>query len=137
MILFKNADITVYNKYYDFNKDCDMYQRTFIKGVNWQGKRNIRIGSTLNDSGVKTDDTVLILIDKLNNYLSPKKFNREVNKNKYFTLTPGDKIVKGECDFVYTGVKGGLLKDLENNYDDVIDILGVMSWSQHFEVEGK
>lgn len=139
MVLFKNADITIYNKYYNKEKSCDMYQRTVIRGVNWQGKRNVKIGSNLSDSGMKTDDTVLVLVDKLDNYISPKRFVRlsDEERIKYFTFVPGDKIVNGDCEFIYTGTKGGQLKDLESSYDDVLNILGVMEWSGHWEIEGK
>ncbi|MEG0133552.1 MAG: DUF6751 family protein [Clostridium sp.] len=134
-VLFKNSDVTIYNKYYDKVKDCDMYQRTVLKGVNWQGKRNVTVG----DKGLLTDDSVFIFIDKLNNYIGPKKFNMLSDQERinYFTFNPGDKVVKGECDFHYKGIKGATLKDLENNYDDVLDILGCTPWSNHFEVEGK
>ncbi len=90
--LFKNSDITIYNKYYDSINDIDKYQRTVIKGVNWQGKRN----GTVSDKGLLIADSTLIFIDKLDNYVSPKKFLKLSNEERsnYFTFTPGDKIVK-------------------------------------------
>lgn len=71
-VLFKNADITVYNKYYDAANDVDKYQRTVTKGVNWQGKKH----ATVTDKGLLLADSTLIFIDKLDNYVSPKKFNK-------------------------------------------------------------
>ena len=38
-VLFKNSDITIYNKYYNSALDLNEYQRTVIRGVNWQGKK--------------------------------------------------------------------------------------------------
>lgn len=136
-VLFKNADITVYNKYYDLDSDTYKYQRTVIKGVNWQGKRN----GAVSDKGLLLADSTLIFIDKLSNYISPKKFAKlEPDERKnYFTFAPGDKIVKGEVDFEITGIKPYRLVDLENEFDDVIDIISVVDCelTRHWEIEGK
>ncbi|NFM19219.1 hypothetical protein FDB88_18970 [Clostridium sporogenes] len=133
-VLFKNANITIYNRYFDFTSDTDKYQRTVIKGVNWQSKRN----GTVSDKGLLLADSTLIFIDKLDNYVSPKRFLKlsDPERPNYFTFTPGDKIVKGEVDFEVTGIKPYRLSDLENGFDDVIDIKSVSKLSSHFEVEG-
>ncbi len=133
-VLFKNSDITIYNRYYDFTSDTDKYQRTVIKGVNWQSKRN----GTVSDKGLLLADSTLIFIDKLDNYVSPKRFLKlsDPERPNYFTFTPGDKIVKGEVHFEVTGIKPYRLSDLENGFDDVIDIKSVSKLSSHFEVEG-
>ncbi len=133
-VLFKNSDITVYNKYYDPYNDMYKYQRTVIKGVNWQSKR---IG-TVSDKGLLLADSTLIFIDKLDNYISPKRFAKleSIEREKYFTLTIGDKIVKGEVDFEIIGIKNYSINDLNNEFDDVITINSVNSLSDHFEVEG-
>lgn len=134
-VLFKNADITIYNKYYDSVDDVDKYQRTIIKGVNWQGKRN----ATVNDKGVLLADSILIFIDKLENYVSPKVFMRldGTERENHFTFASGDKIVKGEIDFEILGLKPYSIADLEKNYDDVVTIMSVRELSQHWEVEAK
>ncbi|HDK7158918.1 TPA: hypothetical protein PTV68_002047 [Clostridium botulinum] len=134
MVVFKNADITIYNRYYDFANDTDKYQRTVIKGVNWQSKRN----GTVSDKGLLLADSTLIFIDKLDNYISPKRFLKlsDLERPNYFTLTPGDKIVKGVIDFEVTGIKPYRLSDLENEFDDVINIKSVNPLSNHFEIEG-
>lgn len=133
-VLFKNADITIYNRYYDNSLGYDRYQRTVIKGVNWQNKRN----STVSDKGLLLADSTIIFIDKLDNYISPKKFAKlqPLERDEYFTFAPGDKIVKGEIEFEITGVKPYRIADLENEFDDVIDIKSVNELSGHFEVEG-
>ncbi len=132
--LFKNSDITIYNKYYDSINDIDKYQRTVIKGVNWQGKRN----GTVSDKGLLIADSTLIFIDKLDNYVSPKKFLKLSNEERsnYFTFTPGDKIVKSEVDFEITGIKPYRIADLEGEFDDVIDIKSINILTDHIEVEG-
>ncbi|RXI55278.1 hypothetical protein DP122_05080 [Clostridium tetani] len=133
-VLFKNSDITIYNKFYDSTNDIDKYQRTVIKGVNWQSKRN----GTVSDKGLLLADSTLIFIDKLDNYVSPKRFLKlsDSERPNYFTFTPGDKIVKGEVDFEVTGIKPYRLSDLENGFDDVIDIKSVNELATHWEVEG-
>lgn len=133
-VLFKNSDITVYNKYYDPYNDMYKYQRTVVKGVNWQSKRT----GTVSDKGLLLADSTLIFIDKLDNYISPKRFAKleSIEREKYFTLTIGDKIVKGEVDFEIIGIKNYSINDLNNEFDDVITIKSVNSLSDHFEVEG-
>lgn len=133
-VLFKNSDITIYNKYYDPYNDMYKYQRTVVKGVNWQSKRT----GTVSDKGLLLADSTLIFIDKLDNYISPKRFAKleSIEREKYFTLTIGDKIVKGEVDFEIIGIKNYSINDLNNEFDDVITIKSVNSLSDHFEVEG-
>ncbi|MBY6996515.1 hypothetical protein FDF15_13520 [Clostridium botulinum] len=133
-VLFKNANITIYNRYYDFINDTDKYQRTVIKGVNWQSKRN----GTVSDKGLLLADSTLIFISKLDNYVSPKRFTKLSNEERsnYFTFTPGDKIVKNEVDFEITGIKPYRIADLESEFDDVIDIKSVNILTDHIEVEG-
>ncbi|EJE7236798.1 hypothetical protein M5L40_003836 [Clostridium botulinum] len=133
-VLFKNANIAIYNKWYDSVNDMNKYQRTVIKGVNWQGKRN----GTVSDKGLLLADSTLIFIDKLDNYVSPKRFARLTPEERpnYFTFSVGDKIVKGEVDFEVTGISPYRISDLEKNFDDVIDIKCVSKLSSHFEVEG-
>lgn len=133
-VLLKNADITIYNKYYDLASDIYMYQRTVIKGVNWQSKRN----GTVSDKGLLLADSTLIFIDKLDDYVSPKRFAKLqlIEREKYFTFAPGDKIVKGEIDFEVIGIQGYRISDLEKEFDDVITIKSVTEFSGHFQVEG-
>ena len=133
-VLFKNSDITIYNRYYDNSLGAYRYQRTVIKGVNWQGKRN----STVSDKGLLLADSTLIFIDKLDNYVSTKRFAKlqPDERENYFTFAPGDKIVKGEVEFEITGIKPYRVADLENEFDDVINIKSVNLLSDHFEVEG-
>ena len=134
-VLFKNANITLYNKYYDTASGYDRYQRTVIKGVNWQGKRN----ATVTDKGLLIADSILIFIDKSDNYISSKQFAKlsDIERVNYFTFAMGDKIVKGVIDFEVTGVKPYSIANLENNFDDVVNIMSARELSGHWEVEGK
>lgn len=132
-VLFKNADITIYNKYFDNSLGADKYQRTVVKGVNWQGKRT----GTVTDKGLLLADSTLIFVDKLDNYISPKKFAKldPLEREKYFTFAPGDKVVKGEVEFEVTGVKPYRIADLESGFDNVVNIKSINPLSSHFEVE--
>lgn len=132
-VLFKNSDITIYNRYFDNSLGADKYQRTVVKGVNWQGKRN----GTVSDKGLLFADSTIIFVDKLDNYISPKKFAslQPLEREKYFTFALGDKIVKGNIEFEITGVKPYRIADLENEFDVVVDIKSVNELSEHFEVE--
>lgn len=133
-VLIKNADITIYNKYYDLSSDTYKYQRTVIRGVNWQSKRN----GTVSDKGLLLADSTLIFVDKLDNYVSPKRFAKlqPLEREKYFTFAIGDKIVKGEVNFEVIGVKPYSIADLEREFDNVITIKSVTELSGHFEIEG-
>ena len=135
MVLFVNSDITLYNKYYDISTGYDMYQRTVIKDVNWNNIKN----ATVSDKGLLLADSTRILLDKSDNYVSPKMFRKlsDVERINYFTLSVGDKAVKGEIDFDITGIKPYTIADLENNFDDVVNIMSARELSSHWEVEGK
>ena len=133
-VLFRNTDITVYNKYNDVGSEITKCQRTVIKGVNWQVKRN----GTVSDKGLLLADSTLIFVDRLENYVSPKRFARLelLERKKYFTFAIGDKIAKGEVEFEVIGIKPYSIADLDKEFDDVITIKSVNELSGHFEIEG-
>lgn len=125
-----NSDITLYNKYYSKDEQCDKYIRTYLQGVNWQGKQAIKIG----DKGLNSADIISIYIPKsvdsgFKEYISPKKYQHlsDEEKEKYFTFGTGDKIVKGIIDFELTGIKPNNEKHLEELYDDVVTIISTIS----------
>lgn len=132
MILNPNANITIYNKYYDHEDDIEKYQRTIIENVNWQNKRE----GAVSDKGLLLTNSTLIFIDVLDNYVSPKKFRSldpEDRKN-YFTLGIGDRIVKDSIEFNVTGRKPYAISNLEEEFDNVVSILTVSEFSTHLEV---
>ncbi|MGL5149054.1 MAG: DUF6751 family protein [Clostridium sp.] len=136
-VFFKNANITLYNRYYSKEDDCCKYHRSLIEGVNWQGKRNTK----LTDKGLMSEDSILIFISNQleKKYIGPKAFSRlnDIERYEYFTFQPGDIIVKGILDFDITGTGGNTIKYLENYYDDVIKILTIADWGNHWEIGGK
>lgn len=132
MILFPNADITIYNRYYDKNLEKDCYKRTVIRDVDWQEKQQ----GAVQDKGLIVDSSIMIFIDKLDNYISPKAFRKlePRERENYFTLDIGDLIARGDINFEITGQKPFAIKNLEQDYDDVVAILTVSKFSEHFEV---
>ena len=130
-VLRKNTDITIYNKYYEKVTGYDKYQKTIIEGVNWQSKRNATLTVT---NGLLIQDSVLIFIDKLEGYVSPRAFKllSDIERVNRFTYGIGDKIVKGAL--TYEVIK---VADLEKNFDNVVTIMGVRELSRHMEVEAK
>lgn len=134
MVLFPNADITIYNRYYDKVEALDKYQRTVIEKVNWSSKRKLVIGKTLGDKGATATKVTTIIIDKLDNYISPKQFKKLSNADRvnYFTFGLGDKIVKGNIEFEVVNIA-----DLDKNYDDVVTITAASPLSKHWEVEAE
>ena len=48
-----------------------------------------------------------------------------------------DKIVKGIVDFEVAGISPYRISDLENNFDNVVNIMSSRELSDHWEVEGK
>ena len=112
-----------------------MYQRTVIKNVNWNGRRN----ATVSDAGLLLADSIRIILDKLDNYISPKQFAKltDAERVNYFTLAIDDKVVKGEIDFEITGLKPNSIAGLENSYGNVVNIMSLRELSDHWEVEGK
>ena len=108
-----NADITIYNRYFDKATRLDKYQRTILYGVFWDERKAVnRLQSGLEDA-----DKVTIIIpftvatDK--KYAPPKEFEKLEDKTGYFTLQEGDRVVKGAIDFEITGKVSDLDKEYE------------------------
>lgn len=108
-----NADITIYNRYFDKETRLDKYHRTVLYGVFWDERKAVnRLQSGLEDA-----DEVTIVIpfrvatDK--KYVSPKEFEKLEDKAGYFTLQEGDRVVKGAIDFEITGKVSDLDKEYE------------------------
>lgn len=142
--MMTNADITVYNRQFDKVQDKYIYLRTYLKGVNWQDSKGIRIA----ESGVVSDDRTRIFIpldvdaeDK--QYKKPKTYKRMDDKSLFYTLDNEDIVVKGIIDFDLTGKPGENVSSLQSKYDDVMVITKVRDnrrgsrTIQHFELEVK
>lgn len=82
MVLFPNADITIFRHYLDINK-IDAYKRINIDNVNWNSKRN----ATVNDKGVNVAYTTMIVVPGV-----------------AYNFTTGDKVVKGHLELDITRI---------------------------------
>lgn len=144
--MLTNADATLFNKYYDPDLGHDAYKRTHLKGINWQGAK----AATVGDKGLLTDDYVEIHVP-FDVYAEGKEYQRpkawaqlkDEEKDKTFTFNNGDILVKGIIAFDLTGPKPNNLQTLRNQYDDVLQILSVVTCDygspelQHWELGGK
>lgn len=104
---------TIYNKFFNPTTRSDDYQRTIIHGIHWDETEAInRVAS-----GIADVDKVVVVIpfraDASREFLAPDEFDKEEVKLDYFTLSPGDRIVKGVKDFEVTGK----ISDLDRMYD--------------------
>ena len=145
--MITNSDITLYNCYIDTSTGKQVYKRTYLYGVNWQGENT----KTLTDKGLNSADNINIYIPKSSvviendkRYVKPKKYLNSDNKSDCFTFRGGDIIVKGITDFeIDTLDKAKNIKALENTVDDVITIFTVVDYDfgsdnmKHWKIGGK
>lgn len=141
--MLTNADITLYNRYYDKDSGEHRYTRTVLKGVNWQDQQAVLISKT----GVTSTDSTRIFVPlKVDadgkTYKKPKTFKRS-DKAQNYTLDNEDIVVKGIVDFDINNAHTGGLSVLQREYDDVMTITRVIDnrfgskHMQHFELEVK
>ena len=140
--MLTNADITLFNRYYDADSDEYKYARTFLRGVNWQDSQAIDISQSV---GVKSTNHTRVFIplkvdSEEKTYLKPKTFKRS-DKVTNYTLDNADIVVKGIVDFDMNDAHSGGFKALLRDFDDVMKITKVADnrygskLVQHFELE--
>ncbi|MBF1163220.1 MAG: hypothetical protein HXL89_01300 [[Eubacterium] sulci] len=140
--MLTNADITLFNRYYDADSDEYKYARTFLRGVNWQDSQAIDISQS---AGVKSTNHTRVFIplkvdSEEKTYLKPKTFKRS-DKVTNYTLDNADIVVKGIVDFDMNDANSGGFKVLMRDFDDVMKITKVVDnrygskLVQHFELE--
>lgn len=140
--MLTNADITLFNRYYDNDSDEYKYARTFLRGVNWQDSQAINISQS---AGVKSTNHTRVFIplkvdSEEKTYLKPKTFKRS-DKVTNYTLDNADIVVKGIVDFDMNDANSGGFKALLRDFDDVMKITKVVDnrygskLVQHFELE--
>lgn len=129
-----NADITLYNKYFDKVDRTDSYKKTILYGVFWQESK----GSNVIKSGLTNADSLTVFIphkDHIDTYQEPKVF---ATNQSGWTLQEGDIVVRGAIEEEFTTVA-----DLEKKYDHVHMITSVDNMNfgsphmRHWEVGGK
>lgn len=96
--MITNADVTIYNKFYDRDSGSNKYYRTVLKGVNWQDTTAVQPS----ENGVITADISKIYIpfqvETEKQFRKPRNFLEENSKEGVFTIAPGDIIIKGIVD---------------------------------------
>lgn len=136
-----NANLTLFNRYYDKEADDYKYARTYLKGVNWQDSKSISIS---NAGAMSVDRSSVFIPLDVNSggkkYLKPKTFKRASDKEQNYTLDNEDIVIKGIVEIDLNNVG---LKALQRDYDDVMIITKVIDnrygsrGIQHFELEVK
>ena len=121
--MFNDYSITLYNF---FNNS---YYRTELNQVDWQ----YRTSTVAEKKGITRSNEIKIFIDKpLDNYLKPRDYRKENDKELYFTFKAGDIIVKDIIDFEFD--EKNTLKILRKEYDDVVTITTIKEYDDHFEL---
>ena len=97
--MITNADITLYNHYYDKDTRLDKWKKTVIHGVHFYVDHKVSVG----DNGVNSADIYKIRIpvdaDIQGEYLSEDDWiARGENVMGRWTLQSDDIVVWGECD---------------------------------------
>lgn len=97
--MITNADITLYNHYYDKDTRLDKWHRTVIRGVHFYVDHKVSVG----DNGLNSADIYKIRIpvdaDIQGEYLSEDEWiARGENVMGRWTLQSDDIVVLGECD---------------------------------------
>lgn len=130
-----NDTCTVYNKYVD--NGVEKWHKTVLTGVFWDSVR----GSNFRKTGLENADSVIIMISKnvvtYKQYKAPKEWQSLTNKANYWTLQPGDTIIKDRIG--YEVIKSS--RELEQ-FDECykitkVDYKNFNSSMDHWEVGAK
>ncbi len=138
-----NTDVTIYNRYVASGEE--VYQRTQVLGVAWQGGK----GRTSAGASNQEANQVVIYIPSQNNteYLFAKAWQALTDKSANWTLQNNDIVVKGLVadEIIPADQTGGpfSVSDLKAKYDDVLVISDVQTMDygspsmNHFQVTAK
>lgn len=131
-----DKSMTLFCKHYDKVLKKEVYRRIYFYDIDWQEDVGVKY-LKYTKSSMNTDSDILIFVPypKDLKYVKPKEYERLENKEGYYTFKAHDKIVKGIVDFEITDSKK--IKELEINFDDVVDILRFEDCDLlgHFELE--
>lgn len=100
-----DTTLTVFNKHVDSQTQVITWYKTVVENCFW---KNAGIKVNINNVVIETDDT-LCRIPKDDRFLEYDKWIEQPNDSKanYFTLRPGDIIVKGEVDDTINEYRNG------------------------------
>lgn len=140
-----DTSITVYNKYEDTQTDVVTWQRNVISNAFWKDTgAKLTVGDTTIDT-----NSIICRIRKDSRFLTKSEWMALPNDRRqdYFTLSPGDILVKGEvADIVDEYTSGSRSSDLIQKYkalDGCMEIqkasinAGIGRGSEHYYVIGE
>lgn len=125
-----NTTITVYNKFVDVQTQVITWYRTVIDGCFWKDTGN---KVTINNVVLETNN-IICRIRKDDKFLERYEWEALPNDlmNNYFTLSPGDIIVKGSVnDIINEYVSGKRATDLLKKYKAVFGCMEVQAMSNN------
>ena len=128
-----NGDITIYNAYYDEINRVDRYKRTIIPDVYIEEK----LGANRLVSGIESADKLLVLIpiERLDAYVSPKEFKGDINT---FTFKLGDRVIRNKVTVDVISTTSELDKLFETFTITSIDLRDQGNYHmQHIELGAK
>lgn len=136
--MITNCDVTLYNNYKDSMEKVH-FKKTVIKSANWQPTQT----KTIVNNVLVTADSINIFIPFTANfegktYLEPKAWAKlsEIDKDKYFTFSSTDRMVKGISTYEWS------LTNLDK-MDNVATIMSIVvndngsNRMKHFMIGGK
>lgn len=127
--MITNDDLTLYNRYYDPVSKKDKYQRTYLRSIHFEKKKQIN-----NNNGTLTNANYAeVLIPFFDGYLKPKAWRND--KTDHWTLAAKDVIVSGIVDFEISDTHP--VTELIDSYDDVFTIFSAEQIGDHYEVMAK
>ena len=125
-----DTTVTVYNKYEDAQTNVVTWYRNVVSDCFWQLTGNeIKIGDTNLNS-----KAIVCRIPKDSKFLEKQDWVKLPNDEmgNFFTLSPGDIIVKGECDFeINEYIKGHRSTDLLAQYHDYQACMEITKFSNN------
>ena len=138
--MFTNADCTVFNKRLDKETRTDVWYKTYISGVYWEGANGVTTNSTTKTT---QDDSLFIAVPddadaggKI--YVSPAEYKAASPETAY-TFAPEDIIIKGLIpEDIGTDTSAA---DLQHKYSDFYFVTECKDFrfggQPHLEVSGK
>lgn len=89
-----NADVTLYNRYIDAGTRSERYQRTYLSGVLWENRKAAEV---LAGGGEMAANQAAVYIPRARGaaYLPPADWLALAEKSGFWTLQPGDYLVRG------------------------------------------
>lgn len=119
-------EMTLFNKYYDRSLEHDVYLRSYVNGVSWQGSQEVSVtdrGLLINDYTDVYIPTSVNVSNKI--YLQPTDWDKSIDKANHFTFKPDDIIIKGTIDYFITTTT----RELFEMYNEVLTVLSVVDFT--------